>query len=63
MLIIRNTRSYMNGAGTNPDPHVVAYAGAQVKKMLEITKKLGGVNFGETIIFVLDDVFNRVWCF
>ncbi|XP_062506559.1 uncharacterized protein LOC134183111 [Corticium candelabrum] len=36
---------YMNGAGTNPDPHVLAYAGAQVKKMLEITKKLGGVNF------------------
>ena len=26
----------MNGAATNPDAHVVAYAAAQVKKGLEI---------------------------
>jgi xylose isomerase len=37
----------MNGAATNPDAHVFAYAAAQVKKGLEIAKKLGAVNFGE----------------
>jgi len=36
---------YMNGAATNPDAHVVAYAAAQVKKGLEIAKKLGAENF------------------
>ncbi|XP_013404708.1 xylose isomerase [Lingula anatina] len=36
---------YMNGAGTNPDLHAYAYAGAQVKKCLEIAKKLGAENF------------------
>lgn len=36
---------YANGAATNPDAHVFAYAGAQVKKMMEVTKKLGGENF------------------
>ncbi|XP_069051002.1 uncharacterized protein [Lepisosteus oculatus] len=36
---------YMNGAATNPDAHVVAYAGAQLKKGLEIAKKLGAENF------------------
>lgn len=36
---------YMNGALTNPDAHVVAYAAAQVKKGLEIGKKLGAENF------------------
>ncbi|XP_068613714.1 uncharacterized protein [Brachionichthys hirsutus] len=36
---------YMNGAATNPDCHVLAYAGAQVKKGLEIAKKLGAENF------------------
>lgn len=35
----------MNGAFTNPDAHVYAYAGAQVKKGLEIAKKLGAENF------------------
>lgn len=38
---------YMNGAATNPDAHVFAYAAAQVKKGLEIAKKLGAENFGE----------------
>ena len=33
---------YMNGAATNPDAHVVAYAATAVKKGLEIGKKLGG---------------------
>lgn len=37
---------YMNGAATNPDCHVVAYAGAQVKKGLDIARKLGAENFG-----------------
>jgi xylose isomerase len=33
------------GAATNPDPEVFAYAAAQVKDMLEVTKRLGGVNY------------------
>src|SRR5215211_5857001 len=33
---------YMNGAGTNPDFHVVAHAGAQVKAALDATIELGG---------------------
>ncbi|XP_033125791.1 xylose isomerase-like isoform X2 [Anneissia japonica] len=36
---------YMNGAMTNPDAHVVAYAAAQIKKGLEIGKKLNAENF------------------
>ncbi len=36
---------YMNGAATNPDFEVVAYAGAQVKNALDITIKLGGENY------------------
>ncbi|XP_074643992.1 xylose isomerase-like [Tubulanus polymorphus] len=36
---------YMNGAITNPDAHVVAYAGAQVKKGLETAKKLSSSCF------------------
>src|SRR3954468_6305970 len=36
---------YMCGAATNPDAHVVAYAAAQVKKALEVTKELGGENY------------------
>ena len=37
---------YMNGAATNPDAHVVAYAAAAVKKGLEVAKKLGAENYG-----------------
>lgn len=44
---------YMNGAATNPDAHVVAYAAAQVKKGLEIAKKLGAENFGEIIMIIV----------
>lgn len=36
---------YMNGAATNPDFDVVAYAGAQVKQALDATIKLGGENY------------------
>ena len=36
---------YMNGAATNPDFHVLAYAGAQVKSALEATVELGGENY------------------
>jgi xylose isomerase len=36
---------YMAGAATNPDPEVFAYAAAQVKKALEVTKRLGGENY------------------
>ncbi len=36
---------YMNGAATNPDFQVVAYAAAQVKNALDITMKLGGENY------------------
>ncbi|HEY0299552.1 MAG TPA: xylose isomerase [Arachidicoccus sp.] len=36
---------YMNGAATNPDFHVLAHAGAQVKAALDATIKLGGENY------------------
>jgi len=36
---------YANGAASNPDLHVFAYAAAQVKKGLDIGKKLGAENF------------------
>lgn len=36
---------YAAGAATNPDPEVFAYAAAQVKVMLEVTKRLGGSNY------------------
>jgi xylose isomerase len=36
---------YMNGAATNPDFKVVAWAGAQVKNALDATIKLGGENY------------------
>ena len=36
---------YMNGAATNPDFDVVAYAGAQVKMALDATMKLNGENY------------------
>ncbi|MDA0194678.1 MAG: xylose isomerase [Bacteroidetes bacterium] len=36
---------YMNGAATNPDFNVVAYAGAQLKNALDVTIKLGGLNY------------------
>jgi xylose isomerase len=40
-----SNRRYMCGAATNPDAHVFAYAAAQVKKALEVTKALGGENY------------------
>ena len=36
---------YAAGAATNPDPEVFAYAAAQVKHMLEVTRRLGGTNY------------------
>ena len=36
---------FQAGAATNPDPEVFAYAAAQVKHMLEVTKRLGGKNY------------------
>jgi xylose isomerase len=36
---------YMSGAATNPDPEVFAYAAAQVRKILDTTKDLGGQNY------------------
>ncbi|HEX7474264.1 MAG TPA: xylose isomerase [Candidatus Limnocylindrales bacterium] len=36
---------YAAGAATNPDPAVFAYAAAQVKAMLEATKRLDGANY------------------
>lgn len=38
-------RRYMNGAATNPDFHVLAHAGAQVKAALDATIQLGGENY------------------
>ena len=37
---------YANGASTNPDAHVFAMAAAQVKKCMEVAKKLGAQGFG-----------------
>lgn len=36
---------YMNGAATNPDFNVVAYAAGQVKNAIDTTIKLGGENY------------------
>lgn len=36
---------YMHGAATSPNADVFAYAGAQVKKALEVTYQLGGENY------------------
>ncbi len=36
---------YMNGASTNPDFNVVAYAGAQLKNAIDATIKLDGENY------------------
>ena len=38
-------RRYMAGAATNPDPDVFAYAAATVKNCIDVTKRLGGVNY------------------
>jgi xylose isomerase len=40
-----SNRRYMNGAATNPDFHVLAHAGAQVKAALDATIALGGENY------------------
>ncbi len=36
---------YANGAATNPDVNVFAYAAAQVAKAMEVTHKLGGAGY------------------
>ena len=36
---------YVHGAATSPNADVFAYAAAQVKKAMEITKELGGENY------------------
>ena len=38
-------RRYMNGASTNPDFHVVAHGGAQVKAAIDATIELGGSGY------------------
>ena len=38
-------RRYMNGASTNPDFHVLAHGGAQVKAAIDATVALGGENY------------------
>ncbi len=38
-------KRYMNGASTNPDFHVLAHAGTQVKAALDATIRLGGENY------------------
>jgi xylose isomerase len=38
-------RRYMNGASTNPDFHVLAHAGAQVKAAMDATIALNGENY------------------
>lgn len=36
---------FMNGAASSPNADVFAYAAAQVKKAMEVTKRLGGENY------------------
>ena len=36
---------FMNGAASNPNPHVFAYAAAQVKNAMDVTKELSGENY------------------
>ncbi len=40
-----SNRRYMNGAATNPDFHVLAYGGAQVKAAIDATIALKGENY------------------
>lgn len=40
-----SAKRYMNGASTNPDFHVLAHAGAQVKAAIDATIALGGENY------------------
>jgi xylose isomerase len=40
-----SNRRYMNGAATNPEFHVLAHAGAQVKAALDATIALNGENY------------------
>src|SRR6188768_1590377 len=40
-----SNRRYMHGAATTCNADAFAYAAAQVKKALEVTKELGGVNY------------------
>jgi xylose isomerase len=40
-----SNRRYMAGAATNPSPAIFAYAAAQVKKAMEVTKELGGAGY------------------
>jgi xylose isomerase len=40
-----SNRRYMNGASTNPDFHVLAHGGAQVKAALDATIRLKGENY------------------
>jgi len=36
---------FMSGAATNPDPEVFAYSATTIKHCMDVTKKLGGVNY------------------
>jgi xylose isomerase len=36
---------YLSGAATNPNPEIFAYAAAQLKKAMDVTKQLGGENY------------------
>lgn len=40
-----SNKRFMNGASTNPDFHVLAHGGAQVKAALDATIQLGGENY------------------
>jgi xylose isomerase len=40
-----SNRRFVHGAATSCNADVFAYAGAQVKKAMEVTKELGGVNY------------------
>ncbi|MFA5292445.1 MAG: xylose isomerase [Phycisphaerae bacterium] len=40
-----SNKRFMAGGATNPSPDIFAYAAAQVKKAMEVTKELGGAGY------------------
>jgi len=50
--VVQFNYRYMNGAGSNPDAKILAYAGAQVKKCMEVSKRLGAENFGKFMYLI-----------
>ena len=50
----------MSGAATNPDARIFAYAAAQLKKGMDVAKKLGAVNYGMVLYAQLKNVLEII---